>query len=116
MAFFLKTKFTFVKLLKGVLIYFTSSIVLSSIQLSGSQTEDTLKDNETNESTLDPACMDFIENPSCSRLPAVCVTCDFFQDGLPQCDYNMNTNFSCWPLDDVECEVPFCGGLAHNCL
>ena len=96
------SRFTFVKLVKGALVYFIVSIVLSAIQLSYSQSQDALMDNTTNDSTLHPACM---MNQSCSDLPAVCVMCDFFQDGLPQCDYNTNTTFSCWALDDVECDV-----------
>lgn len=93
-----------VKLLKGALMYSIVTIVLSSIQLSGLQSQDASKENMTNESILDPAC-DFVENRSCSHLPAVCVTCEFFQDGLPQCNYNENTTFPCWPLEDVMCEV-----------
>ena len=96
------SRFTFVKLVKGALVYFIVTIVLSAIQLSDSQFQDAFVDNVTNDSALHSVCM---ENRSCSDLPAVCVTCDFFQDGLPQCNYNANTTFSCWALDDVECNV-----------
>lgn len=106
MAFF--PKFSLVKLLQGAVIYFIVTFVLSSIDLSDSQFEDGLEDNETNGSTLHPAC--YMENLMCSQLEAACVTCDFFQDGVPQCVYNNSTTFSCWPQNGVVCEV----GLQWN--
>lgn len=108
MAIFCKTKLSCLKLLKGVLIYYTVTIVLSSIQLTDSQFEDSLTDNMTNESTLDPACINSVQSLNCCELPAVCVECDFFQDGLPQCNYTESTNFNCWALPDVECKVCSC--------
>lgn len=97
------SKFSLEKLLKGALVYFIITFILSSINLSDSQFEDTLEDNMTNESTLNPACS--AENLSCSQLEAVCLTCDFFKDGVPDCIYNENGTFSCWPLQGVVCEV-----------
>ena len=97
------SELSFVKLLKATLIYCTVTIVLSAIQLTDSQF-DTSNSNSSNESTLDPACVD-TDASQCSSLPAVCVTCDLFEDGLPVCDYDVNTTFSCRPLDDVMCEV-----------
>ena len=85
-------------------MYYIGTILLSSIQLTGSQfQQDVSSENDTNET--DPACTNSLETRSCSELPAVCVDCDFFQDGLPQCSYNVNYNFSCWPMPGVVCEV-----------
>lgn len=95
-------QFTFVKLVKGTLLYCTMTIVLSAIQMTGSQF-DMLDIDFSNDSTRDLACMDF--DSSCSSLPPVCIMCDLFQDDLPTCDYNVNTTFSCWALDNVTCEV-----------
>lgn len=94
------SKFSLVKLLQGAVVYLIVTFVLSSIKLSDSQLD---CNNVTNESILHPVC--FKENLICSQLEAVCVTCDFCQDGLPQCVYNKRTNFSCWPQDGVVCEV-----------
>ena len=110
MAFF--SKFSLVQLLQGAVIYFIVTFVLSSIKLSDSQVEDMLEDNMTNESTLNQVC--FTENLICSQLEAVCVTCDFFEDGLPQCVYNNSTTFSCWPQNGVVCEVRLHWNLSIN--
>ena len=96
MAFF--SGFMVFKLLNAALTYFLVTLVLSSIQLSGSQVQDIWSDNTT---------CSFVENETlCDKLPATCLTCDFFgDDGLPDCVYGVNTTFSCWPLDGVECQV-----------
>lgn len=91
-----------VKLLKATLVYCIVTIVLSAIQLTDSQL-DTSNDNSSNESTLDPACIDTEGN--CSSLPPVCIMCNLSQDGLPYCNYTFNTTFSCTPLDNVTCKV-----------
>ena len=104
----LLSKQWFMKLLKGVLVYYSAAIVLSSIQLSGSLSQEELTTNATNDTIVDPSCIS-PENPNCSELPAVCVDCDFFdEDGLPECNYNENTTFSCRPLAEAVCKVCFC--------
>lgn len=93
--------------LKGALAYLMVSVVLSAIQLSGSQNEEVgLSNNETNSTTINPACETVECVGKCQDLPAACVNCNFFgKNDIPNCKYGVNTNFSCWPLDFVECEV-----------
>ena len=95
--------------LKGSLTYFLVSVVLSSIQLSGSQNEEVgLSDNETNLTNINPACEAVTCVGKCQDLPAACINCDFFgKNDIPDCKYGVSTNFSCWPLDFVECEVSY---------
>lgn len=94
----------FVAVSRGVLAYYSVALALLSIHSSHSQSQE---DNTTNETVIDPSCTSF-ENRPCHELPAVCISCDFFDtDGLPKCTYNENTIFICQPLLDVVCEVCF---------
>lgn len=94
--------FAFVAVLRGVLAYYSVALALLSIQSSHSQSQE---DNTTNETVIDPSCTSS-ENRPCHELPAVCISCDFFDtDGLPKCTYNENTIFNCQPLPEVMCEV-----------
>ena len=94
----------FVVVSRGVLAYYSVALALLSIHSSHSQSQE---DNTTNETVIDPLCTSF-ENRPCHELPAVCISCDFFDtDGLPKCTYNENTIFICQPLLDVMCEVCF---------
>ena len=115
MAFLSNT--SLVRLLRGVLVYYAAAIVLTSIQLSGSQSPETLTTNASNETEIDPSCISVSGPKECVELPAVCITCDFFdQDGLPRCNYNQNATFSCWPLHEAQCEVCVCGKLVIDLL
>ena len=91
--------------LRGALAYLLLCVILATIKLSGSQNQALdLADNETNITIL--ACQNVDNRTQCVDLPASCVDCDFFgQNDLPDCVYGVITNFSCWPLDYVECAV-----------
>ena len=92
---------------RNILVYFAASVVLTSIQLSTSQFEDLLfDDNSSNDSNLTLACQLIDNRTECSKLPAVCLTCEFFPSSpLPECVYGEDTNFTCSPLEYINCTV-----------
>jgi hypothetical protein len=100
-----KLKSIFVALLRGTLAFYSVAVVLLSIGLSHSHSQEEPASNTTNDTVIDPSCTSS-KNPGCSELPAVCVDCDFFgPDGIPNCTYNENTTFFCRALPEAVCKV-----------